>query len=54
MHSFILVIVLKYISYGPAAVQVGPFYTAQSCLDSKAVVVKQSSVDTAFCVQVDR
>lgn len=54
MHYFVLVIVLHYLGYAPSAVQVGTFTSAQSCLESKAAVIKQGSVSDAFCVQVDK
>jgi len=54
-YAFVLVILMRgYNTFNTSAVQVGPFYSAQSCLDAKKSVLDRQLVVDAYCVKVDR
>jgi hypothetical protein len=54
-YAFVLVILMRgYNTFNTSAVQVGPFYTANSCLEAKDFAMQRKLVVDAFCVKVDR
>lgn len=55
MHTFVLVLVIRFYSGSAptSSVTVGPFKTPDACLAAKNVALKQSGIDSAFCLQLD-
>lgn len=54
-YVFFLVILMRgYNTFNTSTVQVGPFYSPNTCLEAKESVIHRQLVVDAFCVRVDR
>lgn len=53
--AFVLVLIMEGRAYNTVATTtVGPFYTAQTCIEARDTAIKRGYIIDAFCLKVDR